>query len=217
MFLKSENIEIPFWEGITAKNPSIAISGGADSAILLYLLCQQDIDSIRPYFLHRTNKPNFLNPAKQVIDFIQNKFPTVLVHELHISDVTNREQDITATNFEMTSYMEKEYNCDIFLTGSTANPPSSVFGEENKSRVKERDSYREVLFKKEDVSGDRLFYRPFSNVNKKFIADLYKQYNLIETLFPLTLSCTETTNTTHCKSADCWWCKERNWAFGQYT
>lgn len=217
MILKENNIEIAFWENIDKLNPAIAVSGGADSAILLYLLSQQKVESIRPYFLHRTNKSNFLEPPKKIIDFIRKKFPDANIMDLEIYDVTEREQDITVTNFEMTTLMEEKYNCDIFLTGSTANPPSEIFGEEDIHRIRERDSYRQVLFKKEDISGDRLYYRPFSNVNKRFIARLYKQYNLMNTLFPLTLSCTRTTTISHCKSDSCWWCKERIWAFDRYV
>ena len=217
MILKEKNIEIPFWEDIDKLNPAIALSGGADSAILLYLLSQQKVESIRPYFLHRKNKSNFLEPPRRIINFVRTQFPNANIIDLEIYDVTEREQDITVTNFEMTTFMEEKYNCDIFLTGSTANPPSEVFGEEDVARIKERDTYRQVLFKKEDASGDRLYYRPFSNVNKKFIAGLYRQYNLLDTLFPLTLSCTETTTINHCESDSCWWCKERFWAFGRYV
>lgn len=217
MILNENSIVISFWENIKQRKPAIALSGGADSAILLYLLCQQDVDSIRPYFLHRTNKPNFYEPPKKIIKFMQDQFPNVNLHNLEISDVTQREQDITVTNFEMTTHMEEKFKCDIFLTGSTANPPPAVFGEENDNRETERDYYREVLFTKPDASGNRLFYRPFSNVNKKFISNLYKKYDLMETLFPLTLSCTATETTKHCQSDNCWWCKERYWAFNRYV
>ena len=56
-------------------------------------------------------------------------------------------------------------------------------------------------------------------VNKKFIAQCYKDYNLMDKLYPLTASCigyADTTNyfTEPCKT--CWWCKEKLWAFGSY-
>ena len=51
------------------------------------------------------------------------------------------------------------------------------------------------------------------------LAELYNQYNITNTLFPLTYSCegsAELTNThtQHCEK--CWWCEERYWAFGRY-
>ena len=53
--------------------------------------------------------------------------------------------------------------------------------------------------------------RPFFNLDKRQIAELYKQHNLLDTLFPLTVSCI--TEITHC--GECWFCKERIWGFGK--
>ena len=53
------------------------------------------------------------------------------------------------------------------------------------------------------------------NMDKKDLALIYKEHNLLSTLFPITRSCvTETMNfDAHC--GECWWCKERIWAFGK--
>ena len=58
-------------------------------------------------------------------------------------------------------------------------------------------------------------YTPFINMDKKDLALIYKEHNLLSTLFPITRSCiTETMNfDAHC--GECWWCKERIWAFGK--
>lgn len=216
MIINTEFESIELWEGPefeTIKQPAIAISGGADSSMLLYFLAQQKVDIIRPYFLHRYDIENFLGPAQAVVSFMQNLYPGKIA-DLELKDITGREWSIVKTNFEMTNYMEETYNCDLFLTGSTANPPIDAFDDDSNKRIAERDTVRHILFKKEEFSGNRLYYRPFSNVNKKFIASLYYKYNLINTLFPLTLSCIETRNNTHCKK--CWWCKERYWAFNRY-
>jgi len=216
MIISTDSNGIEFWNTDTFKTlsqPAISLSGGADSAMLLYLLGQQSVDIIRPYFLHRRDEPHFLKPAQSVVEFMQLQYPDKIA-PLEIKDITGRESSIVRTNFEMTSYMEETYNCDIFLTGSTANPPDNAVPDIDSKRVLERSSCREVLFKKEDVSGNRLYYRPFSNVTKEFIAELYKKYGLLETLFPLTLSCIYTTDITHC--GKCWWCKERYWAFKCY-
>ena len=206
-----------FWKDKRLKNikrPTLALSGGADSALLLYLLGLQDVEKIYPYFLHRTNKPNFLEPPLQIINFMKELVGSK-INDLEIIDITGREQDVFYTNFEACNFMQKKYNCDLFLTGSTANPPADVInmlGLTHIYRVAERDNEREVI----GVNHDRLYYRPFSNTNKKDLANLYKELNLDNTLFPLTLSCTQTTTTKHCKSKDCWWCQERYWAFNRY-
>jgi len=57
------------------------------------------------------------------------------------------------------------------------------------------------------------FYMPFINEDKKNTAKLYEEFNLMETLFPLTLSCTDSKTLDHCDA--CWWCEERKWGFGK--
>ena len=69
---------------------------------------------------------------------------------------------------------------------------------------------------KELASPAGLHFRPFWQINKMFIADIYRQYNLINSLFPITWSCEGTVEgscnfTIHCE--ECWWCLERMWAF----
>ena len=62
-------------------------------------------------------------------------------------------------------------------------------------------------------------FRPIINLNKKEIAEIYKEFGLLDTLFNQTRSCenpsTEITQNfeTHC--GECWWCKEREWGFGK--
>ena len=67
-------------------------------------------------------------------------------------------------------------------------------------------------------NADKAFYEPFKNIDKKFIAHIYKEYGLIDTLYPLTRSC-ESTDPDNCDDykghcGNCWWCLERKWAFG---
>ena len=52
-------------------------------------------------------------------------------------------------------------------------------------------------------------------MHKRFIAECFKDNDLIKDLFPLTASCigyADTTNffTEPCK--ECWWCIEKEWA-----
>ena len=63
------------------------------------------------------------------------------------------------------------------------------------------------------------FYCPYEYVDKRFVADMYHKYNLMFELFPITSSCVEYAEKTDyftkpCK--ECWWCREKKWAFGMY-
>ena len=64
----------------------------------------------------------------------------------------------------------------------------------------------------------RQVYQPFINVDKKFIADIYFQHPfLLKEIYPHTKSCTGTawwTNNFTRVCGKCFWCHERNWAFG---
>ena len=52
------------------------------------------------------------------------------------------------------------------------------------------------------------------NFDKKELAQIYKEYDLLDTLFPVTRSCEGWQNITgHC--GKCWWCEERMWGFGK--
>ena len=64
---------------------------------------------------------------------------------------------------------------------------------------------------------------PWYNVNKKFIAEQYKKFNLLDDLLPLTRSCEnrpakpviiDQFETEPC--GKCWWCLEKKWAFGHF-
>ena len=60
------------------------------------------------------------------------------------------------------------------------------------------------------------------HVDKRMVAHLYKYFDILDALFPLTRSCEWHNSNTfdaanpgdgHC--GQCWWCKEREWAFGR--
>ena len=52
------------------------------------------------------------------------------------------------------------------------------------------------------------------SVDKKFLAEIYEQENLMNDLFPNTVSCTNISKIEPCKK--CYWCEEKKWAFGMY-
>ena len=119
---------------------------------------------------------------------------------------------------DLKSELRKKYDIKLSIHGITSNPPLDIQKELGFDKVAEprrNKTYDEETWKK---SG-KMHYRPFVNVDKKFVADLYKQFDLMEDLFPLTMSCigfSDTTNffTEPCK--ECYWCHEKMWAFGCY-
>ena len=59
-------------------------------------------------------------------------------------------------------------------------------------------------------------YQPYVNVDKKFVAGVYKDHKLMDTLYPFTSSCVGSERDTEyfTKGCDkCFWCNEKKWAF----
>jgi hypothetical protein len=116
--------------------------------------------------------------------------------------------------FDKLDYYRKNKLINIFYTGITANPPKSItdtFIEE----VTEVD--RNPTIMKDVLRNNNKAYTPWINIDKKKLAQIYKEYNLIDSLFVYTRSCEwEAQNVKdpklgHC--GICWWCQERAWGF----
>ena len=109
----------------------------------------------------------------------------------------------------------------ILYSGITCNPPDSAGLPKNKERTRDEESDRPI----ESRNGIKHYINPFFQVNKKWEAEVYKDFGLLDTLFPLTYSCEgdaedTKTHTWHCGNTlpyerQCWWCQERMWAFGR--
>jgi hypothetical protein len=113
---------------------------------------------------------------------------------------------------------------DAHFAGITLNPPISAFPD-----MKGRGSRRDVLPNNQKyltcVKDERgnYSYRPFVNIDKKGICELYNNLGVLDELFPLTHSCENYNEHTmmqldlskHCGLSCCWWCQERLWGFGK--
>lgn len=197
----------------------IAVSGGTDSALLLYLAARylKDVEIIpwSGYEIENRDhgfRPFTIDNAIDVVQIVKEKLPTSNISKHHIWTYDR-------CGINKSVYMKNEIESsikngiiDIYVTGYSANPPIEVVQEWDTDVPVERFDFR-------DTRPNNSFYAPFANINKKFIASLYKKYDLMDDLFPYTASCVgwaEETNwfTEPCKK--CFWCHERKWAFGYY-
>ena len=246
MILKANGQEIDFLGFDTTKFDRVflALSGGTDSAMILYLLCkyQPDWKIICHTGIDKHKDPWVGEYASEIVGFMQNKFPNVeIIHEQYKFDsldpitlyYAKKEWDAiedksvlpTAQGYskafasqDLKSKLRIKYDIKLSIHGITANPPMEVqkkLGFDKVAEPRRNKTYKEETWKK---SG-KMHYRPFVNVDKKFVSDLYKQFNLMDDLFPLTMSCIgfeKETNyfTEPCK--ECYWCHEKKWAFGCY-
>lgn len=252
MYIKySEHIEIP----VKTNHAIIRISGGADSALLLYLMCDawtrakpNEDNHFYPICVNADYKPWYSFFAQQIVDWMSEKFPNIRIHPVQSKNSIDSRSP--HKKYRLNKIAEQEYLidkvaaevgelCQVF-NGVTANPPveysdywkiSEEYGNIWED-MRERHRDWEVRLDKEiatpkiemelyaeDNERNLIHCSPFVQAHKGHVADLYKEYKLLDELLPLTRSCEglyEHTNgfTTEC--GVCWWCYERKWAFEKW-
>ena len=139
------------------------------------------------------------------------------------------------TQIELVKDIKKEIQIDskpenrpISYGGVTKNPPLSetqFYDDLHKDwkigkwiTLRDADTVREGDVTKRNEH----WCTPFTNMDKKALYEYYVNYNVLENLFPLTRSCEDPgtaqqiidgVSDKHC--GYCWWCLEREWAFGR--
>lgn len=180
------NIEI-----IGNKKYGILLSGGIDSAILLYLILKQNRNlRIQPFTIPKYD--GSIRYALDVIHYMNNKFNIRIPDTIPVGnpDVHHTIQSKTAYFDIIVHYPEIDY---IFM-GTNQNPPEILPGLAP-DRVKK--SLVEPLI------------LPFIDLYKTDILNLMYENN-IEYLSEITHTCTEQL-VGRCNI--CWQCNERKWSF----
>jgi len=207
----------------------ISMSGGADSSLLAYLLVRSIQKNnlplkIFPVTAELLRRPYNLKHASNVVRHITEvtgfKFDLHLSYHVpnHISTLTDAEKDrIHSTYVER---FKDLFGFRLFFTGNTSNPPIEMVPN---THWAERPPSRDNPKWRAHQNAEEL-RAPFIDVDKKVIAALYKKYDLLKSLFPLTRSCeaelvetkyfTEDCFTMRPLGEECWWCCERAYGFG---
>jgi hypothetical protein len=226
--------------GIYRDGPvGIGISGGADSAVLLYILMSNVKHTVHIYNMSSVARvPVFGKNVDAVVkccseltgntNYVVHK--TILEHDESMEYYFNM----------LTEALDKQ-EVDVMYMGVTSFPPREVYLPFNGQQPEWHNDFRngdviKPLFgltvpvhKADDfgescplsidgnpidsLSLDTRVYVPLFNHNKKDIAKLYRHFNLEKTLLPVTRSCENDQHLeSHC--GNCWWCHERIWAFG---
>jgi len=205
--------KFPFTEVIN--KVGIRISGGADSAILAYMLAVYKRD-YRPYLkLHPITCVNNQKPyqaifSKQVLEKI-TELTGVEFDEHFIEDVDGERYREDQGDFQEQLY--KDRKLDSHFMGETLNPPIGVEvdwvfngGGRDDTRDEKGETHVPVVI-----------YKPLRNLDKQGIKELYDHFGVTDTLFPLTRSCELHTLDFKDHCGRCWFCLERKWGFGRYV
>lgn len=222
------------------RNIAIRLSGGPDSAIIYYALCNFYKDdstaNIYPMTVATPLRPHSIRKSKDVINIVARltgRMPThhyTVFHDAHNSDNTqaNNSREYSKSQEDLESYVFKTANIDARYAGLSVNCPADdmlamVNQLDNKSAcqlsLEYRDTSRDVPVA-DTVTGlyDITMYLPFAKHDKRVIFELYSHYNLLDTLYPYTWSCendmqAQSDNPVHCGT--CYFCLERIFAFGK--
>lgn len=191
-------VEFKILEG----NLGVSFSGGTDSSLVLYMLMLNYPYHITVFNTFWHERTNHNEVAKRVYE----KCKELTGHTNSTMIDTEINENYSEHNLFVTPMQyQKTGKLDYIYTGLTANPPLKLKYSEHKIQKREQ--------RREKNIDDNNFYLPFVNENKKTIAKLYEEFNLMESLFPLTFSCVVSKTLDHCNA--CWWCEERKWGFGK--
>jgi len=204
------------------KKIGLKLSGGADSAMMGYLLCKYIKEErpdliIVPVVVEKLINKYHFKFSKLVLDFYKEQFPDIIFEDFQKTEQHEREDHNKVQHILLISLMEQKI-IDCCFTGLTADPPDYVIFKHNGIIFEHPDRTRcKGQFLKSTITAKGTSYKPLVNIDKIGIFELYQQFNLLDSLFILTYSCESMSSALtnnferHCWS--CWDCSERKWAF----
>lgn len=215
-------------------NAGILISGGCDSTILFYMvsktIVEEDLDiTLYPITAELTRRNYSIRHTTEIIEKVKELtgIKTLGRHLTfpipnHTFNYRVKPYDSSAESAmkahitdDYTRHYSTHYNLHTLFNGKTKNPPASVEHLQEGREVDRDDpeAAGELL-----ISVGNNMRHPLRYSDKKDIAFLYKSLELTDSLLPLTRSCEGDdieTNYFKFTCGQCWWCKERAWAFNE--
>ncbi len=228
---------------ILHKNIAIRLSGGPDSSIIYYALCnhfKKNADvNLYPYTVSTSLRPHSGLKAKHVIEFVgklTGKYPAKHYESFNLNHNINNtiesnsieytvgqddlQREVLNNHIIDSNYNGLSINCPIDELSAMIDSDNFKYDkDECRKWLVERDIDRTTSTHSiiQNV-GSVTFYTPFAQTDKRTVYNLYKYYNLLHTLYPITWSCENhmqmyTDNPVHCGM--CYFCLERIYAFGE--
>lgn len=203
------NVTIPLFD----ESVGMLLSGGVDSSLLLYILLSNKKETLEIFTIASNLKGR--NTAKVTANVIEKCIQLTgnsnVNHHISYVDVQ------TVDNLNSAMYtMISEKKIDKFYAAVTANPPKYIADSFIDAEWNSEHEYRDPLIQRPIINGRAC--HPFTNIDKVKIKGMYESLGLLNSLFPLTMSCEleypPTDVLKHCQN--CWWCKERFWGFGKF-
>ena len=199
------------------KTLALSMSGGADSTMLCYLLAktsyEQNLEiTIQPYNGYDTWAPIDSSGVPNIIEFIRKEFPDIDIQwPLAVVFNTNGNHAPNDKNMYIRPLIHKlvEHKMvDVVMSGISMGQPLDVQTQLLKEGRIERITRLPGYHLWNEVENSCDHQAPFKHIDKRFIIQCYKDFNL-EHLLKMTNSCTHPRG----NCGKCWWCQERVWAF----
>lgn len=235
-----DGVNIPFntkWRDI-----AISVSGGADSALLSYLVCnlikeQNTTVHIINHVRMWKTRPWQQYDAERIYNWLVDNFKQIkfirhtnfIAPEIEYGNIGPSLTDeygkqVSGDNIQQRAYAEficYKYSISAYYNGVTRNPKNTPF-----SGMKERDvepnynnKHLEYL-----VHMGIVVSHPFRFIEKSWVVSQYKKLG-IQNLFEITRSCEGEFEDIDYRNYEpgqyvpvcrnCFWCKEREWAIEQ--
>ena len=196
------------------KNIGVNVSGGADSAIMWYAVCDyyKDKDvNLYALTLDTEFKPWYSTGAKRVIE--QVKELTGVSPTEHLIYYSNKHVNRETAQYYITEQQAmvklwyRKYRFNVLYNCVTSNPPEEDMLTEIKKHI--LDEYKYKIAKDHIVGRDKnrepenniyseaiqspfsgfVSIRPFVHEDKKLTRQVYDYYGVTDALFPVTYSC----------------------------
>ena len=230
MKYESQYGTVDFWDPYPRLNDfkkiGINLSGGTDSALVMFFTLKElekrksDACIVPITGVHNLRPTNIWN-AEEIVLLFQEMFPSIRFydHQVNYYDKDHEKDKVNKHKAHENTLWENDI-IDVLFHGRTANPEKEEAETHNlmykREERRDRDNHSRSVFHE---NHSKPFYCPFEYVDKRFVAEMYDRYSLMDELFPITASCVEYANKTDnfskpCK--ECWWCREKKWAFGYY-
>jgi hypothetical protein len=224
------------------KNVAISVSGGADSALLAYLVCSlaKEHTTTVHFISHKRmwkTRPWQSHDSLNVYTWFLRKFPTIkfcrhtnfIAPDIEYGNMGPNLTDeygkkVSGDNIQQRSFAEYicfSENINAYYNGVTRNPRISMLNGMPERDIDPTDKNKH-LERMIHMSVEVL--HPFRFIDKSEIVRNYKELNLMD-LFEITRSCEgefkELDYTTYAPGqyvpicGTCFWCKEREWAIEQ--
>jgi len=233
-------VKIPFdtrW-----RNVAVSVSGGADSALLAYIVCElakdQDITvhiinhvrmwKTRPWQQHDADcvynwlfQRFYHTKFQRHINFIA---PDIEYGNIGPKLTDEYGKQVSGDNIQQRAYAEfvcHKYNVDAYYNAVTRNPRLAQLNGMQERDIERNDNNTHLEYM---IHMGRVASHPFRFVDKLWVVNKYKELDIMD-LFNITRSCEgefEDINYTNYTSGqyvpicgECFWCKERRWAIEQ--